>query len=205
MQRYGQLQFIEDAGQNKHGQKLLRLICDCGKECVKLASAVRTGRTKSCGCLARSGLSNLRHGKRHNRVYNVWCNMKARCSNKQHPAYQNYGGRGIGVASEWQSFENFLQDVGEPPSPKHTLDRINNNGHYEPGNVRWTSRAVQSRNNRSNILVTIGDTTKCLHDWCDDYQISPGSVYRRLANGEDIVSAIVRPKDSRFLKTKVAA
>jgi hypothetical protein len=205
MQRYGQLQFIEDAGQNKHGQKLLRLICDCGKECVKLASAVRTGRTKSCGCLARSGLSNLRHGKRHSRVYNVWCNMKARCSNKQHPAYQNYGGRGIGVASEWQSFENFLQDVGEPPSPKHTLDRINNNGHYEPGNVRWTSRAVQSRNNRSNILVTIGDTTKCLHDWCDDYQISPGSVYRRLANGEDIVSAIVRPKAGRFLKTKVAA
>jgi hypothetical protein len=204
MQRYGKLQFIEEAGKNKHGQKLWRLVCDCGKECVKLAGAVKIGHTKSCGCLLRSGLSNRRHGKRHSQIYNVWCNMKARCSNPHHPAYHNYGRRGIGFSPDWEAFENFLRDVGEPPSPEHTLDRINNDGNYELGNVRWTSRAVQSRNNRSNILVTIGDTTKCLHDWCDDYQISPGSVYRRLANGEDIVSAIVRSKSKRFLSTKVA-
>lgn len=204
MQRYGQLLFIEDAGHNKHGQKLWRLVCDCGKECIKLASAVRIGRTKSCGCFARSGIFNIRHGKRHSKVYSVWCNMKARCSNPQHPAYHNYGGRGIGFAPNWQSFESFLRDVGEPPSPNHTLDRINNNGNYELGNVRWTSRAVQSRNNRSNILVTISGITKCLHDWCDEYGIAPGSVYRRLSNGEDIVSAIVRPKAQRFLATKVA-
>jgi hypothetical protein len=198
MQRYGQLRFIEDAGPNKHGQRLWRLVCDCGKECVKLASAVRIGRTRSCGCLARSGLSNRRHGKRHSQVYNVWCNMKARCSNPQHPAYHNYGGRGIGFAPDWQSFENFLRDVGEPPSPKHTFDRINNDGNYEPGNVRWASRAIQARNTRNTILLSINGRTKCLSDWCDHYGITLSAVHQRMSKGEDLVSAIVRPKADRF-------
>jgi hypothetical protein len=202
MQRYGKLQFLEDAGENKHRQKLWRLVCDCGKECVKVASAVRNGHTKSCGCLAHSGISNFRHGKRRSHVYNVWCNMKARCNNQQNPAYQNYGGRGIKVSPSWQVFENFARDVGDPPSPKHTLDRIDNNGDYEPSNVRWASRYVQSRNNRNNVFVTIDGITKCLYDWCNEYGISAGAVYRRLSKGEDVVSSITRPKSQRFLSTK---
>jgi hypothetical protein len=124
--------------------------------------------------------------------------MKARCSNPNNPAYQNYGGRGIVVAPQWLVFENFARDVGEPPSPKDTLDRINNDGNYEPSNVRWTSRAIQSRNKRNTILLSINGRTKCLSDWCDHYGITLAAVYQRMSKGADLVSALVRPKAARF-------
>lgn len=198
MKQYNQLTFLSECGSNARGQKLWRVLCSCGKECIKLGTAVRTGSTKSCGCLAVSGNSGKKHNKRYTRVYTIWCNMKARCLNANHPAYHNYGGRGISIASQWLKFDAFFNDVGHPPDNSHTLDRIDNNKGYEPGNVRWVQRAVQARNTRQNIWVTIDGNTKCLHDWCDEYKIAAASVYRRLSKGEDIVSAITRPKAPRF-------
>jgi hypothetical protein len=92
----------------------------------------------------------------------------------------------------------FAKDVGEPPTKTATLDRIDNNKNYSPENVRWAERDVQARNTRQNVNVSIDGIEKCLHDWCDHYGIAPGSVYRRLATGESMVSAITRPKAKRF-------
>ncbi len=91
-------------------------------------------------------------------------------------------------------FETFAADVGNPPTEKHTLDRIDNDGNYEKANVRWALRETQSRNTRQNVWVEIDGINKCLHDWCDMYGIAAGSVYRRLAKGMDIKAAITIPK-----------
>jgi len=150
--KYGKLTFISDSGKNKHGQLLWRLRCDCGVDCVKVASSVRTGHTKSCGCERLSGLGNFRHGKRSTKEYTAWLNMHRRCKDKNSKHYKNYGGRGLLVDKRWDNFTDFLRDVGEAPGPQYTLDRVDNEMGYFPGNVRWAPRAVQSRNKREKKM-----------------------------------------------------
>ena len=195
--KYAHLTVLGDAGKNKHGKPLWRLKCDCGQETIKIASAVRIGRTTSCGCAARKG--NVRHGQCRHPLYVTWCNMKSRCDNPQTPSYKNYGGRGITYDPSWSDFPSFLNDVGELPFEGATLDRIDNNGNYCAENVRWADRVTQRRNSRQISPVEINGETKLLTDWCKVYGITIGGVHRRLEKGEDIVSAITRPKAARFL------
>lgn len=198
MGSFGLLTFIEVAGRNAHGKTLWRLRCECGNETIAVASQVRTGRTKSCGHLKAAG-NRRTHGRHGSRLHNVWCNMKARCDNPHNPAYKNYGARGIGYCSAWSEFSAFARDVGEPPTEYHTLDRIDNEGNYEPGNTRWALRSVQARNTRQNVWVAIGGETKCLYDWCKQYGISAASVYARLRRKNmDVVTAITAEKAPRF-------
>lgn len=200
MESFGLLTFIEDAGVNRHGKTLWRMRCTCGAETVAIASQVRTGKTKSCGHLKSAG-NRRTHGKHGSRLYNVWGNMKARCDNPAIPSYKNYGGRGITYCPEWADFSTFAKDVGEPPTDKHTLDRIDNDGNYDSENTRWVLRDVQSRNTRQNVWVVIGDETKCLYDWCEQFGISAASVYSRMKRkGMDIVAAITTEKAERFRK-----
>lgn len=98
--------------------------------------------------------------------YIVWCGMKARCHNPNHTNYKNYGARGVIVCGRWrESFASFLADVGQRPSAKHSLDRIDRLGDYEPGNVRWATRAQQARNSRQTRLLTAFGLTMCVEDW----------------------------------------
>ena len=131
--------------------------CDCGERKSIRTGALRSGRVHSCGCLRRQMLSamNKRHGqathRARSRLYKAWCAMKTRCLNPKYGGFKNYGGRGIGIAPEWlNDFSRFAQDVGEPPFPKATLDRVDNDGDYRPGNVRWATRAEQNRNQRQH-------------------------------------------------------
>jgi len=196
--KYNMLTFIENAGVDKHQKRLWKMRCDCGNEKIVSANYVKCGKVKSCGCLRKQG-NGRKHGKRHHPLYSTWCNLKARCFNKNHPAYKNYGGRGITVCSEWvNSFEQFLKDVGEKPTKQSTLDRIDNNGNYSPENVRWADRVTQRRNSRATREVTIGNQTKLITDWCDIFAISIASVHRRLNKGESVVSALTRSKAERF-------
>jgi len=197
MEKFGSLEFVAEAGVNKHGKVLWKLKCDCGNDTVAVASSVRTGHTKSCGCGKRQG-NRRTHGQRRSRLYTIWCNMKARCDNLKHPSYRNYGGRGISYDPAWADFTVFAAAVGEPPSKLHTLDRVDNSGGYNMGNVRWASRYIQARNTRQNVWVELDGRTKCLHDWCSEFGVSAGAVYRRIGRGEDIVSALTRPKAERF-------
>lgn len=125
--------------------------CDCGNEVVVLGGHLRSGNTKSCGCqrIDSARTTNRKHGMAKSLAYKRWETIKQRCTNPKNPSYPNYGGRGIGICSEWaESFEAFHAAVGDPPSTSHSLDRINNDGNYEPGNVRWATASEQQRNRR---------------------------------------------------------
>jgi len=126
--------------------------------------------------------------------------MKSRCRNKKHPAYHNYGGRGISYHPTWEEFPSFLADVGERAFEGATLDRIDNQGNYVPENVRWADRKTQRRNSRQIVIVEINGETKLFTEWCTTYNIAIASVHRRLKKGETLVSALTRPKAKRFQK-----
>lgn len=151
-ERYGRLTVIAVAV----GRRKVVTRCECGKEKKIFLDNARRGLTTSCGCGHRDILVELKtihsetSGHTKTPEYVAWDNMKQRCLNQNRDQYEDYGGRGIEVCARWlHSFENFLADIGRRPSPKHTLDRYpDNDGNYEPGNVRWATRSEQSRNRR---------------------------------------------------------
>lgn len=128
--------------------------CDCGTQAVRLGEHLRAGRSISGGCLRRElmamvGAANRQHGATKTPEFRTWQGLIQRCTNPNARAWANYGGRGIRVCDAWlKSFEAFLADVGTRPDSSLTLDRIDNDGHYEPGNVRWATKLEQTRNRR---------------------------------------------------------
>ena len=160
-QRFGRLVVIERAGTSKNGQVIWRCLCDCGKEADVLSISLRRGLTRSCGCLSREKVSerttarNTIHGARHTKLYNTWRGMRERCENPSHKSYSDYGGRGISVCAEWQDFTAFQKwALASGYKDGLSLDRIDSNGNYEPSNCRWADKKQQSRNRRSNHLIT---------------------------------------------------
>src|SRR5690242_10945292 len=126
------------------------------------------------------------HGERHpiTKEYQAWGHMKRRCYNENTPQFCDYGGRGIVVCDAWlNSYETFLKDMGRAPSPKHTLDRIDNDGNYEPSNCRWATRFEQNVNRRNNVLITLNGEVKTLQEWCNIHQIDRNTVKFRLKKG----------------------
>lgn len=153
--------------------------CDCGTE-----RAVRFDKvTESCGCLSRE-LAKKRfttHGMSGSPEYLAWENMIVRCENPRHKHFRHYGGRGIKVCSRWRnSFEEFFEDMGKRPSSKHSIDRINNDGNYEPGNCRWATRIVQARNTRDFITVLFNGKNQSLQEWANETGIPRNRLYDRL-------------------------
>ena len=161
--RFGRLIAQWPCGINQHGIHWLCL-CKCGTLHIVRGSYLRHGVSRSCGCLKREESSarrtrdNLRHGQaRHearSHEYQAWRAMRQRCMNPNATGYKYYGGRGIKVCARWQKFENFIADMGRKPEGRHgkgplfSIDRINNDGNYEPTNCRWATRLQQSRNRR---------------------------------------------------------
>lgn len=120
--------------------------------------------------------------------------MKVRCFNRNYERFANYGGRGIKVCDRWiASFEDFLADVGSRPSPEHSLDRINNDGNYEPGNVRWATRIQQMNNRSTSHKVKIGDVVLTLAEWARRSHINDNTVTSRLIYGWTEVDAVTVP------------
>lgn len=162
-EKHGRLTVIAQNPQRLRGQLTWDCVCDCGERILAVKGGdLRSGNTKSCGCLRREmgaalGGASRKHGESlHNRSgrgstpeYSAWANMKSRCQNPNHRSYGDYGGRGITVCERWQSFESFIADMGRRPNDFHSLDRIDNNGNYEPGNVRWATSQQQNANQRA--------------------------------------------------------
>lgn len=112
--------------------------------------------------------------------FSAFASMRKRCNNPNAVGYHLYGGRGIRVCEQWSHFANFMRDMGPKPSPTHSIDRIDPNGNYEPGNCRWATRDEQNRNRRSSLLVTIDGRTQCLKDWAAYYGVPYKTVHRRV-------------------------
>ncbi len=134
-------------------------LCDCGKEHVAQGIHLRSGQIRSCGCLIRDrAIERSTHGQTRGRKtspeYRTWLGMKHRCSNRKCSEYHNYGGRGIKVCEEWlNDFQAFFSHAGFRPSPTHSIDRIDVNGDYKPGNIRWATPAQQVMNRRKRPLL----------------------------------------------------
>lgn len=180
---FGLLTYLKDVSRGKGGTRRCEWQCACGKKTEAFFQNVRRGLTRSCGCFAIK--SRTKHG--HNTSagkgpeYTVWDSMIQRCTNPNSKAWSYYGGRGIIVHDSWlNSFSKFLSDVGQRPSNKHTIDRIDNNRSYEPGNVRWATRKEQQRNRRCNLMISHEGETLCLTDWAQRAGISPSALKGRL-------------------------
>lgn len=163
-QRFERLLVLSPHHRTKSGNISWLCRCDCGAEIVVYRSSdLRKGKTKSCGCFSRwvNSFLHATHRQTYSRTWMSWSTMTARCRSKRN---KNYGGRGITVCQRWLKFENFVADMGERP-PGTSLDRINNDGNYEPSNCRWATRQQQRANQRSRNSAhrehnqTIGITT----------------------------------------------
>jgi len=183
-ERVGRLTLLESFTENRKRRWLCR--CDCGRQTTVHQDSLRSGNTQSCGCIRQevSATRMTRHGMRDSVEYNTWRSMRRRCNNPNDSAYANYGGRGIAVHPTWNdSFEAFYSDVGPRPNPKMTLDRIDNNGNYEPGNVRWATSATQNNNRRDNILVLVDSKALKVEEAMRLLGISRAAVHLRVRRG----------------------
>lgn len=149
-QRFGRLIAVSRSGTRSPAHWLCK--CDCGAEKVINGAWLRDGTCRSCGCYRSERMvkMNTVHGMKGTSEYAAWSAMVERCHNSKHAAWKNYGGRGIKVCEDWRaSFENFYRDVGKKTTRDHTLDRINNDGNYEPSNVRWATYKEQALNRKN--------------------------------------------------------
>jgi hypothetical protein len=169
--------------------------CNCGNEKLIFDSNVNSGKSRSCGCLSveATKVSNSTHGLSNKPIYSRWKNMIRRCTDPKHDNYRWYGARGIRVCERWHNIENFLADMGMPPTSKHELDRIDSNGNYEPANCRWIPKRDQGRNLRSNRHLTANGKTQILSDWARETGISAGRISRRILAGWTVEEAVLTP------------
>lgn len=170
------------------GETKLRARCECGGELVTLADRVRSGNTKSCGCLkhetsAEMGRARSKHGMSSTRLYAIWQGVIQRTTNPNSVSFSDYGGRGIAMCQEWREFAVFAAAVGDPPTEHHTLDRRDNSKGYEPGNVRWATKAEQNHNKRNNRYVNIEGKRMVLADAARHLGISSSTASSWLSIG----------------------
>lgn len=165
--------------------------CSCGTIKVISRNNIING-SRSCGCLQKESSAALAtHRQSYSPEYTTWKGMKQRCLNENSPVFRHYGARGISVCAEWRnSFEKFLSDVGKRPTPKHTLERLDNNGNYDPANCKWATRREQSLNRRVTVKLTHNGITKTLREWEAETGVHWHNIYCRMRQGHDSATCI---------------
>jgi hypothetical protein len=170
-----------DHQHTKTGKKFYLCQCDCGNQKVIVGYSVVEGITKSCGCLQKeiNIQRSTSHGCSYTITYSKWAGIRNRCLNPNDKQYPNYGGRGIKICNRWLNFENFLEDMGE--CPEHLeIDRIDNNGDYEPENCRWTTHLNNVNNKRVTIFIIYNGEEISISNAARKYNIRRGALYARI-------------------------
>ena len=210
-QTFNRLTVLSYASTDKHGCHNWNCRCQCGKEVTVKSTRLRSGDTKSCGCIR--GVAKTTHGHTWKGgatpEYDAWKSLRARCKNPKTRSYHLYGGRGITVCERWDnSFEAFLEDMGTKPSPEHSLDRINTNGNYEPSNCRWATNEEQRANKRkgAHVYATINGRRMPLYKWVKEFGLPKDLPYCRLRYGWTPEQAVLTPvttkrpiKDGKYI------
>jgi hypothetical protein len=181
-QKFGRLTVIHRI-ENKYSKATKFLCqCSCGKEVPVNAASLKNGTTKSCGCYHQEirSQSLTTHGMSKIPLYRTWKAMMSRCYNTHHMGYPDYGGRGITVCQQWHDFPTWYAYMGEPPSKNHTIERIDNNGNYEPSNCRWATRKEQANNKSNNRIIEFNGQTKTLKQWAEVIKMPYKTLHARL-------------------------
>lgn len=208
---FGRLTVIEKTDRrSSSGDIFWRCQCECGNRAEVNGGALRRGESRSCGCLflevAAEKFRKLltKHGKSGTSTHTVWMGMKQRCESPGASKFAIYGGRGIKVCDRWQSFSNFLADMGERP-PGMSIDRIDPDGDYEPGNCRWATQLEQQNNRRNNRMVLVNGERMTVSMAARSAGLKPDMVMQRLKRGlsieQALVSAPARPTTQLTLST----
>jgi hypothetical protein len=170
--------------------------CECGNPVFVPTYRLKGGITQSCGCLQKERTSDAKfiHGQIKSSEYSSWVNMKNRCLNPKTIGYSAYGGRGIKVCKRWRnSFEEFFKDMGSKPTPRHTLDRKNPDGNYEPNNCRWATEEEQQNNRRNNRVIEYKGESLTVSQLARKYNQNPQLVLERVNKGWSIERALTKP------------
>ena len=191
---FGKLTVLERAG-TLGTNPVWKCRCACGMEVLARANNLSSGATESCGCIHLE--RSTKHGRCKARVYNIWHCMLQRCLNPKAPNYHRYGGRGIQVCARWRSFEAFYEDMGDPPSDDHTLDRIDNDGAYEQGNCHWATGDEQHSNKSSNRNLTHEGVTMTAAQWARSVGLPKVTLLGRLNSGWSVEQALTTPRRPR--------
>jgi hypothetical protein len=195
-QKFNRLTVLE-RDQNRCNRVMWKCRCDCGNIISVSTNSLKSGNSKSCGCYKLESFTKIttKHHLSNTRIYNIWKDMRKRCNNPNSSNYKNYGGRGITICDEWEnnfmSFYNWSMNNGY--SDSFSIDRINNDGNYEPSNCRWVDRKTQNSNTRQNHFITYNGKTLTITQWGKEYNINPHLLRYRLNNGWSIEKALTTP------------
>lgn len=200
-QKFDRLLVVRRVGTSKDGQKTYLCQCDCGRKKIVKSGNLRSGKTKSCGCynsdrIKEQNKLNFKHGGSGSRLYGIWIDMRARCSYKKSINWHLYGGRGIIVCDAWQNDFSVFRDWAFNNGYKDglQLDRIDNDGNYEPDNCKWSSRSEQGNNRRTCNYITINGVTKTISEWCDESGVKRSTAYNRIKRGWDGERAVTEKR-----------
>ena len=212
--KYGKLTVVSTENQGK--KTLLKCICDCGNVIIRPTYLIATKQIKSCGCLKSDAIkrynasgqhsrSRLKDGRSLHPLYGTWFQMLSRCEKPNYNHYDRYGGRGIIVCKEWHDFWKFVEwsdSVGGRPKG-FTLDRINNDGNYEPSNCRWADWRTQTTNKSSNVFLEYNGISKTMIEWCEELNIHPHTLQNRIQRGWSIERALSEKPTKNGLRHKL--
>lgn len=198
-QRFGRWTAIRVYGKRlrKYGWSyFLECVCDCGATGIIQKNSLVSGDSSSCGCFQSEYASRrlTTHGLSRSREYISYQSMWLRCTDPGSVNWTDYGGRGITVCDRWKDFATFYADMGPKPSAKHSIDRIDNDGHYEPSNCRWATNSQQARNRRGNRHITFRGETKLVVEWSEELGLNLNLIYDRLRYGWSPERALTQPK-----------
>lgn len=201
--KFGRLTVLKELSKRTREHKVYVCMCDCGFSTTVVGSSLRSGNSRSCGCVkVEKFLKRITtHGMSRTPEYKVWSAIKDRCLNKKNVRYKYYGGRGIRLCNRWKLFKNFISDMGVRPSKLYSIDRINNNNWYSKDNCRWVTRRTQDLNKSNNRILTHMGSSHTISEWSNITGISLPTISSRLSSGWSVEKTLTAPIQKEELIT----